>query len=117
MSRVIDRDNFHIKTFGIFSRCRTPATKPDFVSNTGSKYWFVDDDQTLVRQAHHWTHKIRSCAWILNLGQDKQSPTPITARIKFSDLTEQHSALSRKSFLKRKKYKRRAKAIFLQMAA
>lgn len=117
MTRVIDKTNFHLKSFGLFVRCKTPDAEPDFVSNSGSKYWFIDDDKTLVRQANHWTHKILSCAWILNLGQDKQSSTPITAKIKFADLTERNSPLNRKSYYKRKKYKRRAKAIALQMAA
>ncbi len=104
MDRVIDASNFHLNTFGVFARCPTPRSKPSYVSATGSKYWVIGD--VMVRLSDHWGHKIAGCAWVLNLGHDKQNEW-ITAKIKFTDMTERNSPLNRKSIFRRQKYKRR----------
>jgi len=106
MPKIIDKTNFHINTFGVFTRCKTPNIEADFTSFSGSKYWFIGDD--LIRQSNHWTHKVRSCAWVLCLGQDFQG-CPETAKIRFVDLKEKNSREYLKSTCRRKKYKRIAK--------
>ena len=109
----ITKDNFHVETFGVFTRCKTPTREPDFKS-IFSRYWY--DDNILIRQSDHWCHKIRSCAWVLNLGQDKQGEL-ITAMAKFEDMSPMHSKECHLSFKKRKRYKKRIKADRLKLAA
>ncbi len=87
-------------------RCKTPEMKPDYESYSGSKYWFIDDE--LIRQSTHWTHRVASCVWILCSGQDLRDKL-VTAKIKFSDMSERSGVQALNSFRRRKRYKKIAK--------
>lgn len=51
---------FHLgRSVALFKACKTPKRKPDFISNSGSKYWYGKDSlgKWLKRQSNHWTEK------------------------------------------------------------
>lgn len=41
-----------------------PDRKPDYVSKSGSKYWY--EDNGVYRQANHWGQGISSCDWFID---------------------------------------------------
>ncbi len=61
---MVTAGNFHINTFAVFTACAFPDCKPDFVSESGSKYWYEGD--SVIRVSDHWGSRIASCAWFLN---------------------------------------------------
>lgn len=62
--REVNKDNFYISTYASFTKLNdTPNRKADFVSSSGSKYWYTDEG--VIRQSDHWTEDIRSCSWLL----------------------------------------------------
>ena len=59
-------DNFYKGTYANFKEVlpvAVPVRKPDFVSDSGSKYWFTA--KSVIRQADHWG-KLDTCEWSLN---------------------------------------------------
>lgn len=63
---VITFDNFHLGTYADFIRItksELPDRNPDFVSESGSKYWYYGD--YVCRQSDHWGN-LGSCTWLLN---------------------------------------------------
>lgn len=56
-------NDFHEATFAIFTPCATPDRDPDFVSDSGSRYWDCGD--RVIRRADHWGWEIASCSWFL----------------------------------------------------
>ncbi len=61
MMALFNKDNFMLGTFADFKKCKRPKTDPDFVSDSGSKYWYVDDG--VIRASSHWGPGIRTCDW------------------------------------------------------
>lgn len=58
---LIESDNFNNATFGFFTQCPRPqGDEPDFVSDSGSRYWIGDD--SVIRQSDHWG-SVGSCYW------------------------------------------------------
>lgn len=41
-----------------------PNREPDYVSKSGSKYWYEDDG--VYRQSNHWGEGVASCDWFIN---------------------------------------------------
>lgn len=56
-------ENYYMDTFANFSRCDMPDTAPDYVSNSGSTYWYCDDG--VIRMSDHWGYGVASCDWLL----------------------------------------------------
>ena len=56
-------DNFHLATSATFVPCAKPDRAPDYVSDSGSEYWYVGD--TVIRNANHWGI-VASCKWSYN---------------------------------------------------
>ena len=56
----IDENNFYINTRGVFHYDETPYEKPDYVSDSGSKYWFYSNG--VIRESDHWGD-VASCKW------------------------------------------------------
>jgi len=71
------KENFFLNTEANFSSCETPERAPDYVSKSGSVYWYTDEG--VVRAADHWLG-VASCKWTLdgadeyavNLAADKK---------------------------------------------
>jgi len=74
--KMITKDNFFLSTFADFTPCKTPIRTPDFVSESGSKYWYADNG--VIRNSDHWNCKIASCVWLISEESD-------TGFCKFSD--------------------------------
>lgn len=62
---TINKDNFFKNTYGVFRSLSNFSIygDPDFVSESGSKYWYLDHG--LIRQSDHWG-SVSSCFWKLN---------------------------------------------------
>lgn len=59
-------DNFHKGTKADFKeimKVGVPKRKPDFVSDSGSKYWFTVN--SVIRQSNHWG-QLDTCNWTLD---------------------------------------------------
>lgn len=69
---LITRANYHISTFAVFKACKRPSRKPDFISPSGSVYWYGQDSTGgyVVRSSDHWSCRdcgnIASCYWRIN---------------------------------------------------
>lgn len=62
----INFDNFHKGTIADFKeilRVGIPKRKPNFVSESGSKYWFTAN--SVIRQSDHWG-QLDTCKWTLD---------------------------------------------------
>jgi hypothetical protein len=58
----VDATNFHIRTKATFTPCETPTTPADYVSASGSLYWYTRHG--VIRSADHWG-QCASCEWWL----------------------------------------------------
>lgn len=56
MSKNITFDNFFISTEIVFKGCKTPNRKSDFVSESGSRYWYGENKKGkyVIRCSDHW---------------------------------------------------------------
>lgn len=57
---------FYEGTYAKFVPCKKPARKPDFISDSGSQYWYVRG--AVIRFADHWGN-VASCCWDID-GQE-----------------------------------------------
>jgi len=69
-SRTFDKNNFYKDTEAIFIRSKEPNYPPDYVSDSGSKYWYMKDG--VYRRSDHWGRNVASCNWYL-FGQKGQN--------------------------------------------
>jgi hypothetical protein len=58
---MIDKNNYHIETAANFTSCPPPNEEPDYVSDSGSRYWRRDTG--VIRQSDHWGF-VASCLWL-----------------------------------------------------
>lgn len=58
-----NENNFFELTAAVFDVCETPDSEPDYVSGSGSAYWYVNGG--VVRCSDHWGYGIASCKWYL----------------------------------------------------
>lgn len=85
----IDKNTYYTSTYAKFVECATPRRKPDYISSSGSKYWYTKAG--VIRKSDHWSlyycsdpnktcftasvylHAvpIASCMWTLQLKKDK----------------------------------------------
>lgn len=85
----IDKNNYYTSTYAKFVECATPRRKPDYISSSGSRYWYTRNG--VIRKSDHWSlyycsdpnktcfttnvylHAIpiASCMWTLQLKKDK----------------------------------------------
>ncbi len=67
-----NRHTFHRSTFCIFRAENPPGRDPDYVSNSGSKYWF--SDKGVHRESNHWGRAAK-CKWRLVEADGRMSRT------------------------------------------
>lgn len=60
--KKIDSSNFYLGTVADWGRCELPERLPDYVSFSGSAYWF--DRYHVKRMSDHWG-SVASCYWLL----------------------------------------------------
>ncbi len=80
----VDLSTFYRDTKATFAQCKVPDRQPDFVSESGSHYWFFeyrDVDFYVVRWSDHWCDRllpdgnkvikdiarIASCVWHIRM--------------------------------------------------
>ena len=56
-----NRNNFYKETVATFTPSKTPNRQPDYISESGSKYWYEIDG--VIRQSDHWGSRVASCEW------------------------------------------------------
>lgn len=56
--------NFYTCTTANFVGTIMPTSEPDYISDSGSKYWYSEEGVTRV--SNHWNDHIRTCSWFLN---------------------------------------------------
>ena len=95
--------NFFKGTKGVFKACKTPKRKPDYISKSGSKYWYGYNKKGsyVIRKSDHWVKtyhrkggffldgckRVASCFWCLKGNMWKQANT---GKIYFKDLKFMH---------------------------
>lgn len=64
-NEVVTFDNFFIDTVACFKPFDEPDCEPDFISESGSQYWYGEDEvgDYVVRKSDHWGSYIASCSW------------------------------------------------------
>ena len=62
---IANEDNFFDNTVALFNEVDKPNRKPDFISLSGSKYWYYK--KGLIRGADHWGNRIANCSWAIKL--------------------------------------------------
>lgn len=63
LTAPVAHGNFHLETAALFVPCATPGRTPDYVSGSGSQYWY--EGSTVIRCANHWGI-VASCKWSYN---------------------------------------------------
>ena len=59
-------DNFNLNTIGTWILVPNyPKRNPDYISPSGSKYWYNIDNRQIIRNSDHWGSDITSCDWFL----------------------------------------------------
>ena len=56
--------NYYMATKADFETCDEPEREPDYISYSGSAYWYSDDG--VVRSSDHWGTGVASCDWTLD---------------------------------------------------
>lgn len=65
LTEPITRDNFYDHTACNWNEVDDKLfVKPDYVSDSGSKYWYTDNG--VYRMSNHWGFGVGSCDWTLN---------------------------------------------------
>lgn len=55
--------NYYMGTEATFEPCERPSREADYVSDSGSAYWYSEDG--VVRESDHWGREVASCNWYL----------------------------------------------------
>lgn len=63
---MLDRKNFYMGTIANFRKIERPTREPDYISKSGSEYWYTD--KGVIRYSGHWNTDISSCNWYLKDG-------------------------------------------------
>ena len=61
----VTHKNYHVGTVANFTACEMPSGKPDYVSASGSKYYYTETG--IIRVADHWGDQIASCSWNIDV--------------------------------------------------
>jgi hypothetical protein len=74
----ITEKNFFHGTKATFKGCKVPQREPDYVSDSGSRYWYGSNQRGpyVIRLSNHWSHRknfntrrtcdckyVASCVW------------------------------------------------------
>ena len=70
-SGIANKNNFYINTIGQFKEVEKPNREPDYISKSGSEYWYEKDK--LIRGSNHWGCCVASCDWFLGDEEPKES--------------------------------------------
>ncbi len=65
---MFNSSNYYTATKASFTSCAKPETTPDYISDSGSRYWYTDEG--VIRFSNHWGYGIASCDWLLDGVED-----------------------------------------------
>ena len=60
---VANEDDFFDATAAVFRPAKRPDREPDYVSGSGSRYWYQDGG--VYRESDHWGAGVASCNWAM----------------------------------------------------
>ena len=63
--------NFFDNTIALFKECDKPKRKPDFISDSGSIYWYFK--KGVIRGADHWGDRVANCSWAFEFSDGKRT--------------------------------------------
>jgi hypothetical protein len=104
---MLNKTNFFKGTKGLFTQCKEPKRKPDYISKSGSKYWYGKNKKGsyVIRHSDHWVKiytrdgekrsdkkKISSCYWSIKIKKhnDIECRSMRCGKIYFKDLKFMH---------------------------
>lgn len=88
-----NENNFFELTAAVFDVCETPDREPDYVSGSGSAYWYENDG--VIRRSDHWGGYVASCKWWLR-GFDMK----FSSMIEMADLLDEFGDIEVSAFCK-----------------
>lgn len=63
--KIINKNNYFNYTYVDFQSVQKPERKPDFISESGSEYWYTE--KGVYRYSDHW-NEVGTCIWKINNG-------------------------------------------------
>lgn len=84
-----NKNNFFVNTIAEYKEIENrPDREPDYISNSGSKYWYTEDG--VIRGSDHWGGGIASCDWFLDTQKDnfENYENEKYGEIKWDDFTQ-----------------------------
>ena len=100
---MYNSSNFHLKSAAIFKHAARPDLKPDFVSESGSTYWYTP--QGVFRASNHWGN-VASCDWGLEGVCEPNTPCVVLHDVVcgfalWSDFTPSSTAMNVTAYMER----------------
>lgn len=79
-----DQTNFFERSLATWTPCVAPTGAPDFVSPSGSTYWYAKDG--VIRLSDHW-NGVASCRWTLKDCDTDKFDLPVAAFCAWSEFS------------------------------
>lgn len=92
MKTQVTFENFFENTFADFEKISREEvkmlknTKPDFVSKSGSRYWYINN--YVYRYSSHFSRDTKSCAWFLEGKSVTNNVSGIYGKCKLEDFVQ-----------------------------
>jgi hypothetical protein len=77
-----DKTKFFERSLANFTPCSIPDRAPDYVSKSGSAYWYTTEG--VIRGADHWGG-VASCRWTLG-GNELKTETPVGGFCRWNEI-------------------------------
>lgn len=62
-AKPVTEEDYFTATVATWERAKPPKGKPDYVSGSGSTYWYTKDG--VYRSSDHWGSSVATCSWYL----------------------------------------------------
>lgn len=62
-AKPVTEEDYSTATVATWERAKPPKGKPDYVSGSGSTYWYTEDG--VYRSSDHWGSSVATCSWYL----------------------------------------------------
>lgn len=62
-AKPVTEEDYFTATVATWERAKPPKGKPDYVSGSGSTYWYTKDG--VYRSSDHWGSSVSTCSWYL----------------------------------------------------
>lgn len=68
---MFNKDNFFMGTEAEWNPVLAPTIEPDYISNSGSAYWYSKNG--VIRESNHWGSGIKSTDWYMKGDREQSS--------------------------------------------